>query len=297
MNSFNNSARSEGVKRTSRARRRCALQPLSMLLKRKYNTTNSCSQYKQDSIVNVDTKMGLFVGGRSGRQSPLPPAPGALPETLKGEESIEDPKRYLAESLGNMCRQWPDVVPARVAALEPPHRHALQTYLNAYSNAMLGVFQKLIASKTNDHEGFYLVQTMLYKFGSSVMDQYSKQIITLLFQRLSSSKTTKYVRGLIAFLGFYAAHFGADTLVNLIDSVQANMFAMYTERILIAELQRVSGALERKAAAVGCVKLLCESEHFRTGALAALWPKLLQVQGTTIFPYKFPALNRFPFWH
>ncbi|XP_045540379.1 exportin-2 [Papilio machaon] len=143
-------------------------------------------------------------------------------------------------------------------------------------NAMLGVFQKLIASKTNDHEGFYLVQTMLYKFGSSVMDQYSKQIITLLFQRLSSSKTTKYVRGLIAFLGFYAAHFGADTLVNLIDSVQANMFAMYTERVLIAELQRVSGALERKAAAVGCVKLLCESEHFRTGALAAYWPKLLQ---------------------
>ncbi|KPJ07726.1 Exportin-2 [Papilio machaon] len=108
------------------------------------------------------------------------------------------------------------------------------------------------------------------------MDQYSKQIITLLFQRLSSSKTTKYVRGLIAFLGFYAAHFGADTLVNLIDSVQANMFAMYTERVLIAELQRVSGALERKAAAIGCVKLLCESEHFRTGALAAFWPKLLQ---------------------
>ncbi|XP_013137862.1 PREDICTED: exportin-2 [Papilio polytes] len=129
-------------------------------------------------------------------------------------------------------------------------------------NAMLGVFQKLIASKTNDHEGFYLVQTMLYKFGSSVMDQYCKQIITLLFQRLSSSKTTKFVRGLIAFLGFYAAHFGADTLVQLVDSVQANMFAMYTERVLVPELQRVSGALERKAAAVGCVKLLTESQHF-----------------------------------
>ncbi|KAM3961378.1 LOW QUALITY PROTEIN: chromosome segregation 1 [Aphomia sociella] len=143
-------------------------------------------------------------------------------------------------------------------------------------NAMLGVFQKLIASKTNDHEGFYLIQTMLYKFGEPVMQPYTKQIMTLLFQRLSSSKTTKYVRGLIAFLGFYAAHFGADTLIDLVDSVQANMFAMYLERVLIPELQKVSGVLERKAAAVGCVKLLCESQRLRDGPLAPLWPPLLQ---------------------
>ncbi|KAJ0171405.1 hypothetical protein K1T71_012955 [Dendrolimus kikuchii] len=143
-------------------------------------------------------------------------------------------------------------------------------------NAMLGVFQKLIASKTNDHEGFFLIQTMLYKFGESVMQQYTKQIMTLLFQRLSSSRTTKYVRGLIAFLGFYASHFGADNLIDLVDSVQANMFAMYVERVLIPDLQRVSGPLERKAAAVGCVKLLCESQHFRGGNLAPLWPRVLQ---------------------
>ncbi|KAL0811832.1 hypothetical protein ABMA28_009260 [Loxostege sticticalis] len=143
-------------------------------------------------------------------------------------------------------------------------------------NAMLGVFQKLIASKTNDHEGFYLVQTMLYKFGESVMQEYAKQIMTLLFQRLSSSKTTKYVRGLIAFLGFYAAHFGADKLIDLINSVQNNMFAMYVERVLLTDLQKVSGALERKAAAVGCVKLLCDSAHFTRGALAQYWPRLMQ---------------------
>ncbi|XP_045505161.1 exportin-2 [Colias croceus] len=142
--------------------------------------------------------------------------------------------------------------------------------------AMLGVFQKLIASKTNDHEGFYLVQTMLYKFGTTDMQPYTKQIMSLLFQRLSSSKTTKYVRGLIAFLGFFAAHFGADTLIDLIDSIQANMFAMYVERVLIPDLQKVGGALERKAAAVGCVKLLCDSAHFKQGSLAALWPPLLQ---------------------
>ncbi|XP_059055862.1 exportin-2 [Achroia grisella] len=142
-------------------------------------------------------------------------------------------------------------------------------------NAILGVFQKLIASKTNDHEGFYLIQTMFFKFGEQVMQPYTKQIITLLFQRLSSSKTTKYVRGLIAFLGFYAAHFGAESLIDVIESVQTNMFAMYMERVLIADLQKVSGTLERKAAAVGCVKLLT-SQRLREPPLDALWPPLMQ---------------------
>ncbi|KAF9416074.1 hypothetical protein HW555_006486 [Spodoptera exigua] len=143
-------------------------------------------------------------------------------------------------------------------------------------NAILGVFQKLIASKTNDHEGFYLMQTMLYKFGNDVMGQYSKQIITLLFQRLSSSKTTKYVRGLIAFFGFYIVHFGADTLIDLVESVQAGMFGMYVERVLVPDLQRVGGALERRAAAAGCVRLLAHCPRMLSGDLAPLWPRLLQ---------------------
>ncbi|CAK1543500.1 unnamed protein product [Leptosia nina] len=142
--------------------------------------------------------------------------------------------------------------------------------------AMLGVFQKLIASKTNDHEGFYLVQSMLYKFGTTDMQPYTKQVMTLLFQRLSSSKTTKYVRGLIAFLGFYAACFGADPLVDLIDSIQPGLFKMYVQRVLIPDLQKVSGSLERKAAAVGCVKLLCSCAHFREGSLGDQWVGVCQ---------------------
>ncbi|KAG7300820.1 hypothetical protein JYU34_015156 [Plutella xylostella] len=142
-------------------------------------------------------------------------------------------------------------------------------------SAVLGVFQKLIASKTNDHEGFYLVQTLLYKLGMQDLEPYIKQIMTLLFQRLSSSKTTKYVKGLIAFLGFFAAHFGADNLIEIVESVQPNMFSMYVQRILIPDVQKVSGTLERKAAAVGCVKLLCESAAFR-GPLAPMWTPLMQ---------------------
>lgn len=57
------------------------------------------------------------------------------------------------------------------------------------------------------------------------------------------------------------------------------MFAMYVQRVLVPDVRKVTGTLERKAAAVGCVRLLCHSRRFRED-LAPLWPSLLQVCNT-----------------
>lgn len=35
------------------------------------------------------------------------------------------------------------------------------TCISIFQNGLLGIFQKLIASKTNDHEGFYLLNSIL----------------------------------------------------------------------------------------------------------------------------------------
>ncbi|KAL4708636.1 hypothetical protein ACJJTC_008162 [Scirpophaga incertulas] len=196
----------------------------------------------------------------------------AILRTLSSLQAAALP--YLGEALPKLAHML------AVVSKNPckPHfnHYLFETLSVVRLNAMLGVFQKLIASKTNDHEGFYLVQTMLYKFGGPVMQPYLKQIMMLLFQRLSSSKTTKFIRGLIAFLGFYAAHMGADSLVELIDSVQTNLFAMYVERILLPDLQKVTGSLERKAAAIGCVRLLADCQRMRVNPLARYWTPLLQ---------------------
>ncbi len=50
------------------------------------------------------------------------------------------------------------------------------------TEALLGVFQKLIASRSNDHGGFYLLQSMVEHFPQDVMGQYIKPCYTLLFQ-------------------------------------------------------------------------------------------------------------------
>lgn len=47
-----------------------------------------------------------------------------------------------------------------------------------------------------------------------------KNIFVLLFQRLTSSKTTKYIRELIVFIFFCVIKYGASFMVDLIDSIQ-----------------------------------------------------------------------------
>lgn len=140
----------------------------------------------------------------------------------------------------------------------------------------LGVFQKLIASKSNDHEGFHLMQSMVQNFPTEALAPYQKQIFFLLFQRLSSSKTTKYVINLIVFFCLYVVKYSANELVSTIDGIQAQMFGMVLEKVLVSELQKVAGTIERKIVACGVTKLLCECPELYTGSYQKYWPQLLQ---------------------
>ncbi|XP_014204436.1 exportin-2 [Copidosoma floridanum] len=142
-------------------------------------------------------------------------------------------------------------------------------------SGLLGAFQKLIASKANDHEGFNLLQAIIEHFPPNVMEPYMKQIFTLLFQRLSFSKTTKFVKSLIVFFNFYVIRYGATNLVNLIDSIQANMFGMVIEKVFIADLQKVSGEFEKKITAVGLSNILVECPAMLQSPYNIWYPRLL----------------------
>uniref|UniRef100_A0A2R5LMM5 Exportin-2 n=1 Tax=Ornithodoros turicata TaxID=34597 RepID=A0A2R5LMM5_9ACAR len=142
---------------------------------------------------------------------------------------------------------------------------------------VLGVFQKLIASKANDHEGFYLLQSLVENMDAAVLKQYLRQVFLLLFQRLQGSKTTKFVRSLLVFFGIFIYRYGAQALISMIDDIQAKMFGMVLERLVIADVQKVSGQAERKICAVGITKLLTETPSMiEGGAYCNYWGPLLQ---------------------
>ena len=142
--------------------------------------------------------------------------------------------------------------------------------------ALLGVFQKLIASKSNDHEGFYLLGSLTEHLEPATLNPHLKNIFIVLFQRLQSSKTTKYVKGLLVFFSLFAGRFGGPTLVDTIDSIQPQMFKMVVERLFLQDVQKVSGATERKICAIGITKLLAETPVMLVEPCAALWTPLLQ---------------------
>ncbi|KAJ8305405.1 hypothetical protein KUTeg_015950 [Tegillarca granosa] len=165
----------------------------------------------------------------------------------------------------------------------PPLVRLLQAYIEKGANqiepeklnGLLGIFQKLIASKANDHEGFYLLNSIIEHMPREVVNQYVKQIFILLFQRLTSSKTTKYIKSLLVFFSLFATKYGSSLLIQTTDSIQAQMFGMVIERLYLQDLQKVSGNIERKICAVGLTEILTESPEMIQN-YERLWPQLLQ---------------------
>ncbi|KFP77760.1 Exportin-2 [Apaloderma vittatum] len=169
----------------------------------------------------------------------------------------------------------------------PPLVRLLQAYLERGANTiasaaadkipgLLGVFQKLIASKANDHQGFYLLNSIIEHMPPGSVDQYRKQIFILLFQRLQNSKTTKFIKSFLVFINLYCIKYGALALQEIFDSIQPKMFGMVLEKIIIPEIQKVSGQVEKKICAVGITKILTECPPMMDTEYTKLWTPLLQ---------------------
>lgn len=133
----------------------------------------------------------------------------------------------------------------------------------------------MIASKANDHEGFYLLQNLLFYYNPTELQTSMRQIFGLLFQRLSISKTAKYLNGIIVFFCFYVVKVGPIPLVQLIDEIQVGMFGMLLERVFIPDMAKCSKESERKIVAVGVSKMLTECPELLSGRYAAYWPRLI----------------------
>ena len=143
-------------------------------------------------------------------------------------------------------------------------------------SSLLGVFQKLIASKNNDHEGFYLLNSLIEYGDKKAMENYWKDIFIVLFQRLQNSKTTKYAKCLIVCFCLFAGKFGGHVLIQIVDSIQPNLFAMVLEKVVIPDVQKVSGSTERKISAIGITKILTETPPMLTETYVKFWAPLLR---------------------
>ena len=138
---------------------------------------------------------------------------------------------------------------------------------------VLGVFQKLIASKANDHHGFALITGMMRSLPLAAIQPYLATVFQLLFQRLSSLKTHKFVRGFIGFMSVVVCSHGAAQLFELVNAVQPNIMMMVLDQVWLPGLGGINGRVERKVAAVALIKLVCDCPAPRDPVHLAQWNK------------------------
>ena len=106
---------------------------------------------------------------------------------------------------------------------------------------------------------------MIQYLPKEALAPFFSKLFNLLFNRLSSSKTTKYIKSLLVFFSLFAIRYSTSELITVIDAAQPKLFAMVIERLIVPEIQRVSGTLERKICAVGLTRLLCDTPECFTG--------------------------------
>lgn len=140
---------------------------------------------------------------------------------------------------------------------------------------LLGVFQKLIASKANDHQGFYLLNSIIQHLPAEAIAQHKKAIFIVLFQRIQNAKTTKFVKSFLVFVSLFSVIFGANALQEVLDEIQPQIFGKVLGKIIIPEAQKVSGTVEKKICAVGITKILTECSAMMA-EYNGLWAPLLQ---------------------
>lgn len=123
----------------------------------------------------------------------------------------------LWESRGN--------VPALVRLLAAIIPRGVQSIIhNNQIEAILGIFQKLIATKSQESHGFDLIESVVANFPVDAIKGYLTTVVQLMLSRLSNSKTETLALRFTRFYHLVSARldkgFGTDYFVGVCDQVQ-----------------------------------------------------------------------------
>lgn len=167
----------------------------------------------------------------------------------------------------------------------PAVTRLLKAFINTDSSIfpdlvpVLGVFQRLIASKAYEVYGFEILETVMLTINMDRLQPFLKQIAVLLLQRLQNSKTERFVKKLVVFLGLISFKHGGDFVVQFIDEVQDGLFLQIWSNFVITTIPTMANLLERKITLLGLSRLPLESNLFITKysqLLGITWENILK---------------------
>jgi exportin-2 (importin alpha re-exporter) len=122
---------------------------------------------------------------------------------------------------------------------------------------ILGIFQKLIANKVHDHEGFYILESIVDYLQPTQFAEFLPTIFQLLFMRLMpKDRTDKFLRSFLIFMSLFVGRHGAVYAVDSVNAVQMGLFGNLLETVWLPNSLKISGLIERKMAAIAMSRLM-----------------------------------------
>ena len=145
---------------------------------------------------------------------------------------------------------------------------------------VLGVFQKLVASRAQDHQGFFILNAFAECLPLAAWKTHLPAVWGVLFSRLQTSKTPKFTKCLVVFTCLLAAKHGPACVEETMAAVQPGIFEMIVKSVLTEAAPAVAGAVETKIVAVAGANVLSESAGIK--ADVASWCKFLSAVVATL---------------
>ena len=147
--------------------------------------------------------------------------------------------------------------------------------IETHVQGILGVFQKLVAMKSQDHEGMYILDALLVSMDAEFMAQYMGPVWQIIYQRLTAAKTSKFCKSFMYTGSLLAALQGGDVAGQSMDSVQPGILLMVVQNVWSPSLAQKGLLPSEKTALVGSTRLLTEAVVLQAPQAAAAAASLL----------------------
>ncbi|CAH8575839.1 unnamed protein product [Heterobilharzia americana] len=178
-------------------------------------------QYPSSQTVLTNCKSQSVVNGTTGNSNNLRPSQ-AYSALLQ---------RILVPFLWEPSRN----VPSLVRLLQAYLLHDIDDVLAENKlSPILGVFQKLVGSSTNDIHAFALLNAILLAGPKDIMmPNYFRQVFMVIFRRLQTCKKERFMKAFASFIAHFVLIHSPNELITLVDGIQSNLFARVLEKVLI----------------------------------------------------------------
>ncbi|KAE8910914.1 Exportin-2 [Phytophthora fragariae] len=154
-------------------------------------------------------------------------------------------------------------VPAIVKLIEAYMRKAPNDVAQSVGG-ILGVFQKLISSRSTEANAFSLLRGLFAFMARDAYANFLNEMIKILMIRLQTRMAGRnsvgYTKELIYTVSVLIGKLGPDTFLASLDALQKGMATMFIKSVWLTCNARGRTPAERKACVIGLTRLMCETE-------------------------------------